>query len=104
MNNHIVVGVGNIYASEALFKAKISPLRQSNTLSLAECQSLVKCIKEILIQAIKLGGSTLRDYKQTDGSLGYFQNFEEGYTFTPAIHALSMSSSSDIIHFTCTKR
>jgi formamidopyrimidine-DNA glycosylase len=79
MNNHIVVGVGNIYASEALFKAKISPLRQSNTLSLAECQSLVKCIKKILIQAIKLGGSTLRDYKQTDGSLGYFQNSHKVY-------------------------
>ena len=79
MNNQIVVGVGNIYASEALFKAKISPLRNGETLTTNELKRLVDCIKDVLIQAIELGGSSLRDYKQADGKLGYFQNIHQVY-------------------------
>ncbi len=63
MDNHIVVGVGNIYASEALFKAKISPLRVAKTLSDSEITLLLKTIKETLLVAIAKGGSTLRVIK-----------------------------------------
>ncbi len=72
MNAHIVVGVGNIYANEALFQAGISPLRPSNTLSEATFEILVPIIKEILIVAISQGGTTLKDFTQTDGKPGYF--------------------------------
>jgi formamidopyrimidine-DNA glycosylase len=79
MDNKIVVGVGNIYASESLFLAKINPLKPCNTLTIHECQRLIFAIKEILNMAIECGGSTLRDYKKTDGSLGYFQNIHQVY-------------------------
>ena len=65
MNSHIVVGVGNIYANEALFMAGIHPKRMSNRISLARYQSLV--------EAIKQGGTTLRDFSREDGKPGYFQ-------------------------------
>ena len=74
MDNSIVVGVGNIYASEALFLAKISPLRKGCQISQQELVVLVTSIKHVLTNAIEQGGSSLRDYKQADGSLGYFQN------------------------------
>jgi formamidopyrimidine-DNA glycosylase len=79
MDNHIVVGVGNIYASEALFLAKISPLRTGISISADEADILVKMIKQVLIKAIELGGSSLRDYKKADGSLGYFQSIHNVY-------------------------
>jgi len=79
MDNKIVVGVGNIYAAEALFMAKISPLRMGCSLNQAETSALVAAIKSILKQAIKHGGSSLRDYKHTDGSLGYFQHVHMVY-------------------------
>jgi len=79
MDNTIVVGVGNIYACEALFLAKISPLRSGKSISKNEAALLVKCIKQVLEQAIKLGGSSISDYKQADGSLGYFQNIHNVY-------------------------
>ncbi len=74
MDNNIVVGVGNIYACEALFKSQILPIRAGKTISNSNAETLVKKIKEVLKQAIKLGGSSLRDYKQTNGNLGNFQN------------------------------
>jgi formamidopyrimidine-DNA glycosylase len=79
MDNKIVVGVGNIYASESLFIAKISPLKIGNNITILESERLVITIKNVLKEAIKLGGSTLRDYKQADGSLGYFQNQHKVY-------------------------
>jgi formamidopyrimidine-DNA glycosylase len=79
MNNQIVVGVGNIYACEALFNAKISPLRLSSTITMDEVTRLIFCVKDILKIAIQLGGSSLRDYKQADGKLGYFQNIHNVY-------------------------
>ncbi len=72
MNQEIVVGVGNIYANEALFLAHISPLRKASTLSLGECKKLVASIKTILKQAIKKGGTTLKDFLSPEGSRGYF--------------------------------
>ncbi len=74
MDQKIVAGVGNIYASEALFKASISPKRRAGTISLAKANALVREIKAILKRAIKAGGSTLKDHRTTDGGLGYFQH------------------------------
>lgn len=73
MTNQILVGVGNIYASESLFRAKIHPLRPANTITLAEFESLCIQICYVLEDAIKAGGSTLRDYVRSDGTKGYFQ-------------------------------
>ncbi len=73
MDNVIVVGVGNIYANEALFRAKIFPGCAANQISLEQCQNLVKQIKEVLATAIQMGGSTLRDFVDSDGKAGYFQ-------------------------------
>lgn len=72
MNQQVVVGVGNIYATESLFLAKISPKRASNTLSLDDCKRLVKHIKQILKKAIEQGGSTLKDFTVGAGKTGYF--------------------------------
>ncbi len=73
MDNTIVVGVGNIYANESLFMAGILPQRPANTLNLQECQRLVVAIKQILQRAIDTGGSTLRDFVDSEGKSGYFQ-------------------------------
>jgi len=73
MDNAIVVGVGNIYASESLFLAKINPLVSSNSLNLEQLKNLAKAIKMVLQDAIKAGGSTIKDYKIPDGREGYFQ-------------------------------
>ncbi|MGL6260675.1 bifunctional DNA-formamidopyrimidine glycosylase/DNA-(apurinic or apyrimidinic site) lyase [Vibrio sp. WXL210] len=72
MDNKVVVGVGNIYANEALFKAKISPLRPAGKLTLTEWRRLVDEIKATLTIAIKQGGTTLNDFAQPDGKPGYF--------------------------------
>jgi formamidopyrimidine-DNA glycosylase len=73
MNSHLVVGVGNIYANEALFKARVRPRRQARSLSRLETARLVRAVRTVLAQAIKVGGTTLRDYVRADGSPGYFR-------------------------------
>lgn len=73
MNNAVVVGVGNIYANESLFKAGIVPHRPAYTLSRQECTTLVETVKTVLKRAIETGGSTLRDFVNSDGQSGYFQ-------------------------------
>jgi formamidopyrimidine-DNA glycosylase len=73
MNSHLVVGVGNIYASEALFRAGIRPLRAAKSLTHAECVALVDAIKSVLGMAIEHGGTTLRDYVGAGGQPGYFR-------------------------------
>jgi formamidopyrimidine-DNA glycosylase len=73
MNSHLVVGVGNIYASEALFRARIRPRRRASSLSRAETARLVRGVRAVLRQAIRAGGTTLRDYLGADGSPGYFR-------------------------------
>lgn len=73
MNSQVVVGVGNIYASEALFRARISPRRAARRLTHAEAVKLSKAIKDVLKAAIKIGGTTLRDYVNADGAPGYFR-------------------------------
>ena len=79
MNQFLVVGVGNIYASESLYKAQIRPNRRANTLSLNDCDLLVKSIKKVLKRSIKLGGSSINDYTLVDGNLGFFQREFEVY-------------------------
>jgi len=73
MNAAIVVGVGNIYASEALFHAGIRPGRQAKGLSHEEVRKLVAAIKDVLAMAVRVGGTTLRDYVGADGKPGYFR-------------------------------
>ena len=73
MDNHIVVGVGNIYANEALFRAGVNPATPGEKLRPAMCDRLVACIKETLTDAIAAGGSTLRDFVDSAGKPGYFQ-------------------------------
>jgi formamidopyrimidine-DNA glycosylase len=85
MDSHLVVGVGNIYANEALFRAGIRPQLAANKLSLPRCRSLAQNIREVLLEAITQGGSTLRDFVHSDGSSGYFQQsyFVYGRTGEP---------------------
>lgn len=73
MNSHLVVGVGNIYASEALFRARLRPQRRAASLTPAEAASLVRAIRTVLKLAIRAGGTTLRDYLGADGAPGYFR-------------------------------
>lgn len=73
MNQKIVAGLGNIYSSEALFMAGINPLRAANCLTASERSILVRAIKSTLRAAIKDGGSTLEDYRGTEGELGNFE-------------------------------
>jgi formamidopyrimidine-DNA glycosylase len=72
MDSHVVVGVGNIYANETLFRAGIRPTRRSDRLTRADCERLVKAVRTVLKEAIAVGGTTLRDFVREDGSPGYF--------------------------------
>jgi formamidopyrimidine-DNA glycosylase len=72
MNGHIVVGVGNIYASEALFMAGIHPQRAAGRISAQRYEDLVAAIRDVLERAIKQGGTTLRDFVNSAGAPGYF--------------------------------
>lgn len=85
MDSHLVVGVGNIYASESLFRAKIHPETPANKVSLAKCEKLVAEIKNTLNDALNAGGSSLRDFFGVDGNIGYFQQeyFVYGRTGEP---------------------
>lgn len=73
MDSHIVVGVGNIYANEALFLAGINPKTAAGRIARKRYQKLAHCIRVILRQAIKLGGTTLKDFTGSDGEPGYFK-------------------------------
>lgn len=72
MDNHIVVGVGNIYANEALFASGIDPRRAAGRISRTRYERLAENIKRVLLVAIEQGGTTLRDFTRTDGQPGYF--------------------------------
>ena len=74
MDNKVVTGIGNIYATEALFDAKIHPLAMANSLSIERLSRLTQSCKKILKQAIKRGGTTLKDFIHSDGKPGYFAN------------------------------
>ncbi len=85
MDGHLVVGVGNIYASESLFRSRINPQLPANQLSKARCEKLVSQIKSTLQDALNAGGSSLRDFVGADGNPGYFQQeyFVYGRTDEP---------------------
>lgn len=74
LDQRIVAGLGNIYVCEALWRTGISPLRKAGGLSGARVASLVPAIRQVLGEAIEAGGSSLKDYRQADGELGYFQH------------------------------
>ncbi len=74
MEGKFAVGVGNIYACESLFISKIHPKTPANSLDITQAKTLITNFQNILKDAIKAGGSTLKDYKKSDGSLGYFQH------------------------------
>ncbi|MEO6300631.1 MAG: bifunctional DNA-formamidopyrimidine glycosylase/DNA-(apurinic or apyrimidinic site) lyase [Paracoccaceae bacterium] len=79
LDQHTVAGLGNIYVCEALFRAKLHPTRQATDIDAAP---LVPIIRQVLTEAIKAGGSSLKDYRQTDGELGYFQHRFQVYDRT----------------------
>jgi formamidopyrimidine-DNA glycosylase len=85
MDSHLVVGVGNIYASESLFRARIHPEMPAKNLTLKQCEKLVSEIKLTLNAALEAGGSSLRDFFGVDGNIGYFQQeyFAYGRTDEP---------------------
>ncbi len=85
MDGHVVVGIGNIYASESLFRARIHPEMSAKQLSFKRCEILVTEIKNTLHDALAAGGSSLRDFFGTDGNPGYFQQeyFVYGRTGEP---------------------
>jgi formamidopyrimidine-DNA glycosylase len=74
LDQRIVAGLGNIYVCEALHRARISPFRPAGRISKPRLVTLAATIKAVLAEAITAGGSTLRDYAQADGTLGYFQH------------------------------
>ncbi|MDQ2090538.1 bifunctional DNA-formamidopyrimidine glycosylase/DNA-(apurinic or apyrimidinic site) lyase [Marimonas arenosa] len=77
LDQRIVAGLGNIYVCEALFRAHIAPTRKAGRISAARVASLVPIIRDVLQEAIEAGGSSLRDFRQASGELGYFQhNFD----------------------------
>jgi formamidopyrimidine-DNA glycosylase len=74
MDQRNVAGLGNIYVCEALFLARIDPRRDAGTITKKEAENLARAIRDVLTLAIERGGSSLRDYRQTGGELGYFQH------------------------------
>ena len=74
LDQRIVAGLGNIYVCEALYRAGISPLRHAGRIATPRVAALVPVIRDVLSEAIDAGGSSLRDYRQADGELGYFQH------------------------------
>ena len=74
LDQRVVAGIGNIYACEALWRAGISPRRSAHTIAGGRAERLTAAVKSVLEEAIEAGGSSLRDYVQTDGELGYFQH------------------------------
>ena len=74
LDQALIAGLGNIYVCEVLHRAKIAPTRLAKAITAAEIARLVAIIRDVLAEAIDAGGSSLRDYRQTDGELGYFQH------------------------------
>ncbi|WP_347311647.1 bifunctional DNA-formamidopyrimidine glycosylase/DNA-(apurinic or apyrimidinic site) lyase [Defluviimonas sp. SAOS-178_SWC] len=79
LDQRIVAGLGNIYVCEVLHRARIDPRRKAGQISAARVAGLVPIIRDVLNEAIEAGGSSLRDYRQADGELGYFQHAFRAY-------------------------
>ncbi len=112
MDSHLVVGVGNIYASESLFRARIHPVTPAKQLTLKQCEKLVAEIKATLNDALNAGGSSLRDFFGADGNPGYFQQeyFVYGRTGEPCkvcskpIQCIRLGQRSTFFCSHCQKR
>jgi formamidopyrimidine-DNA glycosylase len=79
LDQRIVAGLGNIYVAETLYRARISPLRLAGDLKPKAVHALVPVIREVLAEAIEAGGSSLRDFRQANGELGYFSKHFQVY-------------------------
>lgn len=79
LDQRIVSGLGNIYVCEALFRARLSPLLKAKAVAQSKISALVPVIRDVLSEAIEAGGSSLRDHRQTNGELGYFQHSFQVY-------------------------
>ena len=79
LDQHIIAGLGNIYVCETLYRARIHPVRKAARIAAARAAALVPIIRDVLTEAITAGGSSLRDYRQADGELGYFQHSFQVY-------------------------
>ncbi len=79
LDQGIIAGLGNIYVCEALFRAGISPKRQAGRISVSRLETLTAKINDVIAEAIDSGGSSLKDYRQADGELGYFQHSFQAY-------------------------
>jgi formamidopyrimidine-DNA glycosylase len=85
MDQRNIAGLGNIYVCEALYRAGLSPRRRAGTLAtrsgkpVSRCERLIPAIREVLLEAVRAGGSTLRDYRQPDGAPGGFQESHDVY-------------------------
>ncbi|MEM8799309.1 MAG: bifunctional DNA-formamidopyrimidine glycosylase/DNA-(apurinic or apyrimidinic site) lyase [Pseudomonadota bacterium] len=79
LDQRIIAGLGNIYVCEALFRAGISPRREARAIGQRRIERLAQVIRDVLVDAIAAGGSSLRDYRQADGELGYFQHAFQVY-------------------------
>jgi len=79
LDQRIVAGLGNIYVAETLYRARISPLRLAGELTEPQVHALVPVIREVLAEAIEAGGSSLRDFRQANGELGYFSKHFQVY-------------------------
>lgn len=79
LDQRIVAGLGNIYVCEVLYRAGVNPKRRAGALSRARVAALVPIIRDVLSEAIAAGGSSLKDYRQADGELGYFQHGFQAY-------------------------
>jgi len=100
LDQSLIAGLGNIYVCEALFRAKLSPLRAAKSLNFQEADILAPTIRTVLEEAIVAGGSTLNDFQHTDGTLGYFQHrFQvydrEGEPCINCLHRLNVWCSRD---------
>ena len=79
LDQHIIAGLGNIYVCETLYRARIHPARKAGRIATPRAAALVPIIRDVLAEAIVAGGSSLRDYRQADGELGYFQHSFQVY-------------------------
>ncbi|MDG1678372.1 MAG: zinc finger domain-containing protein, partial [Tateyamaria sp.] len=79
LDQRIIAGLGNIYVCEVLFRAKISPTQKTSQIPESRIFNLVPVIRNVLTDAIKAGGSSLRDFRQANGELGYFQHSFDVY-------------------------
>ena len=96
LDQRVVAGLGNIYVCEALFRSGISPRRKAHRIATSRVRTLVLVIREVLRDAIEAGGSSLKDFRQADGELGYFQHSFQVYGREGA--ACVTENCQDIVH------